>query len=1215
VSRAILRVPTADGGGSQAVGPHGPYVGLAPYAEGDADFFFGRERERDLISANLIAYRLTLLYGPSGVGKSSVLRAAVMPHLRKLAARGVAGGDGRSLTIVMFSAWRDDPIAGLAACLERSIGGGPIGAESSSLSALLHAWTRRTGGDLLIILDQFEEYFLYHPHDSGPGTFAGEFPAAVNDVDLDVNFLLSIREDAIAKLDRFKGRIPRLFNNYLRIEHLTAEAARRAIEGPLEQYNRSATADASVAIEPALVDAVLDQIRVGQPVDAGAGRGVLSHEHPAAGAPIETSHLQMVMARLWAEERAQGSPLLRLKTFERLGGAERILQAHLDEAMTRLGPTEQDLAARVFTYLVTPSGTKIALPASTLASWSGVMEVELVPVLERLSAGDVRILRPVAPPAGEPSYEIFHDVLAPPILDWRTRHLHAQELVAAQETVRRQRRARRKAFLRKLGVVALVLLLGGLATTYLAWQQDRSRRFAAGAHIRLDADTQAGLGEALRAWDTAHTPEAETALRQALAAGRLRAVMTGHTGAVLSTQFSADGELLTAGKDGTARLWTVATGEQAQVFNGGAVGLLRAALSADGGRVVTKGFDGSARIWDARDGSRLAQVPGEFTAAALSPDGGRVVTGSVNGAVQTWDGATGAAGLRLDGHTAGVAIVAYSRNGRHLVTASWDGTLRVWDAATGGELARRDVPSPLNAAVFSPDADGRLVAMAGSRGEVRLWDWASGSDPRPLAGHRYQAVGAEFSRDGKLVVTAGDKVAYVWDARTGAQVAELAGHTDRVNAASFSDDGRRVVSASNDGTARVWDVASASAVVVLRGEGGPLLDATFSPDDGHVATAGNDGTARLWEVPRGHTLFGHDGWVLGAEYGGDGSYIVTAGADGTARVWQADTFEQLAVLSKPAIAPGAPGHPADATASGSLLRDESRALNDAAMSPDGRYVATAGWDGRVQVWDWRKRELRVSSDKFPRVMSVAFSPDGKELLTAGADGVGLWAWETAAPVRALGAASAGTTSGAFSRDGSMIVTAGIDGTARIWEPSTGRELAVLRGHTGPVYSAEFSRNGRYVVTSGGDLTARIWRADTRGEERAVVHVLSGHSSPLASAAFRPDGELIVTGTADGTTGVWNAKSGRNLVMLRQHADSVNSAAFSSDGGLILTASDDGSAKLYPCESCGPLPKLVELARSSQGLVHRRLAGAPRHRHRQPRPLDIGLRRGPLLHIR
>ena len=155
-----------------------------------------------------------------------------------------------------------------------------------------------------------------------------------------------------------------------------------------------------------------------------AGRGVVEQE--ASPAPstqrIETPYLQLVLTRLWQKEVATGSFTLRAETLRRLGGAQQIVHTHLDEALSALSARQQDVAAAIFHHLVTPSGTKIAHTAPDLADYVQLPEAEIASVLAELSRGDVRILRPVAPssarPVADPAYEIFHDVLAPTILDW-----------------------------------------------------------------------------------------------------------------------------------------------------------------------------------------------------------------------------------------------------------------------------------------------------------------------------------------------------------------------------------------------------------------------------------------------------------------------------------------------------------------------------------------------------------------------------------------------------------------------------------------------------------------------------------------------------------------------------------------------------------------------------------------------------------------------------
>jgi len=418
--------------------PECPYKGLIPYAEEDAPFFFGRESERELITANMIASRLTLLYGSSGVGKSSILRAGVVPDLHRLARENQVQRGAPEMAVVVFSSWRDDPIVRLTDRIKEGLAPHLAPEEREAplpigpLWKTLQGFADRLHGDLLIILDQFEEYFLYHEREDGEGTFATEFPRAVNRNDLRVNFVVSIRDDSLARLDRFKGRIPNLFANYLRLDHLGLDAARAAIKEPVGKYNDlRGPSHPSVTIEPSLVETVVSQVKTGSVLLEESGRGVVGSGARAADAAqlrdnVETPYLQLVMTRLWNEEMRTGSRVLRLETLNRLGGAQRIVQTHLDLAMRSLSESERDAAASVFHYLVTPSRSKIVHTVQDLADYAEVPKDDLAPVLEKLAGS--RILRAVAPPLDQPNasrYEIFHDVLGAAILDWRSRYVHA----------------------------------------------------------------------------------------------------------------------------------------------------------------------------------------------------------------------------------------------------------------------------------------------------------------------------------------------------------------------------------------------------------------------------------------------------------------------------------------------------------------------------------------------------------------------------------------------------------------------------------------------------------------------------------------------------------------------------------------------------------------------------------------------------------------------
>jgi CHASE2 domain-containing sensor protein len=453
----------------------GPYVGLDCFRETDAGLFFGRDAERTRIIGNLRASRLTLLYAESGVGKSSLLRAGVSARLNEPTA-GVRGG-GRYVTVV-FSEWGPSPtpalIESLASAARRLPGARQATPRRDGLAHAIADVSDATGATLLVILDQFEERFVYAPADGD--AFDDELAACIVDRTVPAHFLISVREDAYALIgERFKSRVPNVYGNYLHLDFLDEAAARRALVEPVAAFNRRLPDDETRwDIEPALVDAVLEEVRrgrvtIGDDAPAGAATG--------DGVRVETAYLQLVMQRIWDEESTAGSRLLRVETLRRLGGAGTIVRAHVDDALTGMPDAERDAASEALRFLVTSGGRKIALSTKELREFTDAPPEPLESALETLEHH--RILRPVAAsePDGAVRRELYHDVLAPAVLDWRRRHEGARQRRTADRRLAEARDRSRLLEVRNrrlaAAVIALAAAIVGLGLYLLdpAWLQ------------------------------------------------------------------------------------------------------------------------------------------------------------------------------------------------------------------------------------------------------------------------------------------------------------------------------------------------------------------------------------------------------------------------------------------------------------------------------------------------------------------------------------------------------------------------------------------------------------------------------------------------------------------------------------------------------------------------------------------------------------------------
>jgi hypothetical protein len=506
-----------------------PYRGLEPFSEADADFFFGRKQETLRLKTNLRVSRLTLLHGPTGVGKTSVLRAGVVRELRDEAKRNRRMLGVPQLAVTVFDAWHDDPLAALIQEVRRSTAeacGTPLPdamAEARDLSATLLACAQALeeegeAGEFFLILDQFEQFFLYHTVTRTPGSIAMELARAINDPRVPVNVLISIREDWFARLDAFKGSVNGLFDHILRIDFLDREAAREAIEGPVCKYNellRKATNMIPPAAAPVRIEGADQEetkanlvLRILDDPDLVAGRNPFTEAvlpggeelgaHAVRPDGIATPFLQLVLTRLWEEDIIRHGErtghMLTLDTFRGLEFAKGIIRKHVGTVMGSLTLEEQEVAAQVVPFLMHPEGPKIAASAEALARSAtllgdsrGELSADAVSaVLGQLASRESGILRIVSPPPGRPNvarYEVLHDVLGQALLDWLQGYL----AVRREASIRREEEEKRAVQQREDAArlqwarwtrvtLAALLLFSVLAGIYLVRAEIRTRQ-------------------------------------------------------------------------------------------------------------------------------------------------------------------------------------------------------------------------------------------------------------------------------------------------------------------------------------------------------------------------------------------------------------------------------------------------------------------------------------------------------------------------------------------------------------------------------------------------------------------------------------------------------------------------------------------------------------------------------------------------------------------
>ncbi|NER32629.1 MAG: hypothetical protein F6J93_00865 [Oscillatoria sp. SIO1A7] len=530
---------------------------------------------------------------------------------------------------------------------------------------------------------------------------------------------------------------------------------------------------------------------------------------------------------------------------------------------------------------------------------------------------------------------------------------------------------------------------------------------------------------------------------------------------------------------------------------------------------------------------------GWVIAASFSPDGQYLATASYDNTARISRTDSGAEIARIS-HDGRVVAASFSPNGQYLATASYDNTARISRTDSGAEIARISHDGPVIAASFSPD--GQYLATASYDNTARISRTDSGAEIARIS-HDEKLRAASFSPDGQYLATASyDNTARVSRTDTGAEIARIS-HDDTVWDASFSPDGQYLATASKDETARISRTDSGAEIARISHDN--WVNATsFSPDGKYLATASRDGTARISRTDTGAEIarISHDEIVWDASFSPDGQYLATASKDETARISRTDSGAEIARIS----------HDYDVIA--------------ASFSPDGKYLATASWKGtaRISRIDSKAEIARISHDD--DVIAASFSPDGQYLATASRDGTArISRTDTGAEIARI-SHDDDVIAASFSPNGQYLATASRDGTARISRTDTGAEVARIT-HDDDVIAASFSPNGQYLATASLDKTARISRTDTGAEVARITH-----DDDVIAASFSSDGQYLATASKDGTARISRTDTGAEIARIT-HDDWVNATSFSSDGQYLATASKDGTARISRTDSGAEIARI------------------------------------------
>ena len=1191
---------------------HSPFRSLQTFEPSDSWLFFGRDNEVESLLAAMARGPVLAVLGNSGSGKSSLVRAGLIPALRRGRCR-IAGVPVESWRIALFRP-SSAPFDELAETVLTQLD--PKGQTSieelkakfaTDADALRNSIVRGACSmelerrpHILLVADQFEELFTLSGDQAVCRKYIELLLRAVrSDSAVSVHLVLVLRSDFYSYALDHPGLSRCLEENLFNVPRMRVPQLRETIEKRL--------ALTSARAEPGLIDALLDDV---------------------GDAPGDLALLEHALGQLWAKRCSSDNALTNADyaTIGRLRGA---LGRHADEAIESFSDAKQaQLVERIFLELVQlgegVQDTRRRVPKKNILRLGPRQDVEAV--LARLASSRlIATSRMEGGGGGQDAVEVSHEALIrqwPTLQKWLDKNradlgLERNLIARADEWVTLKKDAGallRGALLHQaeewaskhtIEAESLKELLEASVAARdaeaLQAKEVAARELKQQKELQLQAERRAEAERQLRGEAERHAwIQKEAAVRASLSAKRnrrLSSLLGISVLIVIGFAYSSIRERNLAESRKLAAWAAVGLGEdperslilgllswnQQKEMVGGLEAILHAAIlgsagrltlnvpsgrlvsvawSPDGGKLATAGTEPTAIVWDAAMGRQLVRLKGHQEAVesiAWSPDGTKLATASADRSAKVWDAVSGRELASLLGHTDQVWEVAWSMDGKSLATGSLDTTAKIWDPVSGIALRTlRGHKSRVAALAWSPRKANELVTASYDK-TAKIWDASSGHELVTLAGHAGTVGSVAWSRDGTRIATASaDRTVRVWDAASGREWMVVRGHQNQVWSVQWSPDSRELATGSADGTAKVWDSTSGREIQTLRGLQGGVQSVAWSPNGARLATAGVNQNARIWELGPGRelmTLRGSGSPVLSVAWSADGKRVATASEDGTAQIWNTSGRE-LTRLS---------GH--------------DGAVNSIAWTPDGERVATGSRDGTARIWssDGGNALLALKADG-AEVNSVVWSPNNDQVATGSNDNTAkLWDAHTGRLLRNLAGHSQAVTSVAWSPDGVRLATASNDHTVRIWETKTGQQIDILKGHRLEVECVAWSPDGKKVASGSMDHTVRIW---TLGTKEAVL-VLGGHLGDVRGVAWTRDGTKLATTSADQTTKVWDMNSGRELQTLSGHEGAVLSVAWAPDGKRLASAGADGITQVYAIDR-------IELLRLVRARISRSL---------------------------
>ena len=1098
------------------------YPGIQPFGPKDKDIFFGRDKDIADLTTAILVQKLVVLHSKSGMGKSSLIQAGLIPHLES--------EKGMLPVPVRLGAYNPNVQKSPLAITRLKV---PLKDESTYLDQLipsedslwyylkkLDAQKNNTGteGEIVLIFDQFEELFTYPQHeiDAFKHQLAEVLyltvPQRIRDIinanygseaeldeitnenikslfeSLNIKVLFSIRSDKLSLLDQLSDVIPTILHQWFELQPLKLSHAEDAILEP-------AYSQLPIFQSPAFdySNRALDRIL-----------NYLSNNHQDN---IESFQLQIIC------QYAESVVIKENKSnidIQDLKDIESIFKTYYDRQIDKLPGEKEQLAARKFIE----EGLIFEKEERRINLYEGQIynDYHISPQLLR-SLVENRLVRPEPDIRGGMSYELCHDTLVKPILESKARRLEQER--EEQRRIESAKTRKRQLLLSLLALGIIGILVAGILQIFVAKQK---------------ADILAKVGELLTQTVENEGKDPNLALALANAAysldpdnpnsRRIRgkvfsenhfyAKVFNHDSPIFAVAFTPDDKfLLTGTKKGEINLWDIEKSSLVTRFQGYGGEIWNLEITKDGKYIFAEGSSKKIVIWDFDSKSIIRTI-----------------------AIPTW-------------------WVTFHANSREIImrTGGESPAMASYDIATGEIVSDYTYLSKDKNIVGAKTLNGRLVFVERQEEKMIIWDAIRNDITQTFTFPEYASgiTNQVISPDGKFLLTGDTKGRiFTWDLNTGNFLQRFSGHQDRISGIRFSKDGNTFVSSGWDQKAYLWETQTGRLISTFHAHRLATSDIMFSNDESMIVTTSWDGTAKLWPLRENKTIknwLTYPGKKMALDLSKDQQWIASGQTDGSIQIWDLDG-NQLQTFS---------GH-------------QGMRVYSVVFSPDKKHLYSAGEDKIIRKWDLEKRiEVGTFKEHKSGKIMMDISPDGQRIASGGMDGIiYIWNTENQELIHTLNGHSDAIRDLLFTKGGNELFSGSVDTKAILWSANTAKQIQVYEEKvdgnsealTGEVGSVDISPDGKTLITGHWNTSIKLWDRET-GQLRQILNA----EEPVMKVMFTPDGKFIYSGGKDHIVRKWIVESGA-LERTYQHKDEVHYLYFIPESQRLLSGSLDNQIYLF-----------------------------------------------------